>query len=266
MGLQRLHARCGTQTVPSATPVGPSECAARQTEGRNGQAAEQQVATRAPQASVGQATSGIVVEPDLGSDNQADGEDSDTTGGTRWRGRRRRRGGRGTAGSQESQSGSNEAGEASTSRLRRKRQPRTRFRPVPGLERSESARAGISKILNQGARNPGASLRPKEAPLAWHAVRTSERERLRDDSAGNRAADRAETPFVLPGESLRKYGATPEAEAPKPPQEAVRKPASTFKLRPPLWMARLHGTAADCFPANRFRAIGGQMPNRRPKP
>jgi len=138
----------------------------------------------------------------LGS-GQAEGsqEDSSDPGAKRWRGRRRRRGGRGSAGGpQDAQGGSDESSEEET------------------LTPSESV--GSSQIH--------ASEVEKSAPQSWAgSAQTGHGPAASGPSSARSGA--APTPFVLPGESLRKYGGTAaEEEAPKAAAAPAR-PASTFK-------------------------------------
>ena len=150
----------------------------------------------------------IVMESDSGFENETGGEESGTTGGKRWRGRRRRRGGRGPGGTQENQSGSGEAGEVSTETAQTQSTPneiQAESREPAESERSESPRAG-----------------------SWTEPR-SERATFAARGSREQRGGQADTSFLLPGESLRKYGATPEAEAPKPAQEVAPRPQSSFK-------------------------------------
>jgi len=119
-------------------------------------------------------------------------EDSSDPGAKRWRGRRRRRGGRGPGGSE--QEGSNEAQEG-------------------GADFSETApEAQVTTEIQ------AESIEETAAAPSWSAPAFAPR------------ASQAPTPFVLPGESLRKYGGTAEDEAPKSAQApAPARPASTFK-------------------------------------
>ena len=125
------------------------------------------------------------------SSTQGEIDQEDGAGAKRWRGRRRRRGGRGTAGDQENQSG----GEESSNESR------------------ESSSAGSSDIQ--------ASAAPAERPAAqsWSTPAPA--------STPEPRSTNAPTPFVLPGESLRKYGGVTEDEAPK--AAAPARPASTYK-------------------------------------
>jgi ribonuclease G len=149
-----------------------------------------------------------VIESDSGPENEVGGEESGTSGGKRWRGRRRRRGGRGPAGSEDNRTGSDQAGDGSAETVHEA--PITsQFQSAPS-ERAESERT--------------------ESPRteSWSESRS---DRGPSPARGSREprGGQAETPFVLPGESLRKYGATPEIETPKPVQEAAPRPASSFK-------------------------------------
>jgi Rne/Rng family ribonuclease len=126
---------------------------------------------------------------------QGDGGQEDGAGAKRWRGRRRRRGGRGAAGEQENQAGGEESSNEST----------------------ESSSASPSNIQ--------ASAAPAEKPAAqsWATPARASAPASSSEPRGTHAP----TPFVLPGESLRKYGGVTEDEAPK--AAAPPRPASTFK-------------------------------------
>jgi Rne/Rng family ribonuclease len=120
-------------------------------------------------------------------------EDSADPGSKRWRGRRRRRGGRSGAGNpQESQPGADDSAEEYTE--------------------SAAESTGSSDIQASGSGDRASS--PKwPAPAAAPSSRSSH----------------APVPFVLPGESLRKYGGTAEDETPKSAPAAPPRPASSFK-------------------------------------
>jgi ribonuclease G len=180
----------------------------RRSEVRNGQTADQRQEARPQQIPIEQASSEIVVESDSGSDHEAGGEESGETGGKRWRGRRRRRGGRGPAGSEESRSGSSETGE--------------------GLAGTAQANPVTSEILAGSSERSESGRAESQRTESWSESRD---ERGSFASRGTREprGGQTETPFVLPGESLRKYGATPDVEAPKPVREAAPRPASSFK-------------------------------------
>jgi Rne/Rng family ribonuclease len=188
----------------------------RRNEGRSGQAADQRQETRPQQQPSEPAGSEFVVESDSASEHEAGGEDSEVTGGKRWRGRRRRRGGRGPAGSPGSQSGSNESGDGDVETV-----------PVPSVA-SEIQAGSSERAESRSERSEsGRGSRPERGFSSSRG--TSEGDSFASRGSREPRVEKTETPFVLPGESLRKYGATPEAEAPKPVQEAAPRPASTFK-------------------------------------
>jgi len=189
----------------------------RRDEARNGQPAEQRQESRPPQpaAQRGQLVvtgedekSDRAPKSDSAAENDADGEDSSGTGGKRWRGRRRRRGGRGPAGSQDNQSGSNEAAE--------------------GLAETTEA-SSIASEIQAGSSERTESRRVESERTDTRREPSSGRSSFASRSSREPRGGQTETPFVLPGESLRKYGATPEVDTPKPAQEAAPRPASTFK-------------------------------------
>jgi ribonuclease G len=120
--------------------------------------------------------------------------DSGETGAKRWRGRRRRRGGR--PGDREQSSSGSPESQAETEETAES-YPQT---PV------ESEMAGII--------NAAAAQAPAPSPHTPHA-----------------SASNAPVPFVLPGESLSKYGGAPAGDAPEPAagSAAPVRPAATFK-------------------------------------
>ena len=124
-------------------------------------------------------------------DSQEDGAEG---GAKRWRGRRRRRGGRGSSDSpQEGQTGS-----AAIS--------------------SEEAGASNSGVETEIQASAAPAERP--APRSWSAPTPESTPR----------ASQAPVPFVLPGESLRKYGGTAaEDESPRAAAPAPVRPSSNFK-------------------------------------
>ncbi len=130
--------------------------------------------------------------PLAGSEQAEDGQDEGSEGGAkRWRGRRRRRGGRGSAESaQEGQTGSNDSPEKS----------------------NEASEQAMAPEIQASAAAP---YRP--ASRSWSAPEPAPR------------SGQAPVPFVMPGESLRKYGGTAEDEAPKAASAALVRPASSFK-------------------------------------
>jgi Rne/Rng family ribonuclease len=119
-------------------------------------------------------------------------EDSSDPGAKRWRGRRRRRGGRGASGGpQDAQGGSDDSSEEY---------------PLTPSESADSS-------------NIHASEGEKPAPQSWSGSAPA--------SPASRPSP-APVSFVLPGESLRKYGGTAEEESPKA-APAPPRPASSFK-------------------------------------
>ena len=124
-------------------------------------------------------------------DSQEDGAEG---GAKRWRGRRRRRGSRGSSDSpQEGQTGS-----AAIS--------------------SEEAGASNSGVETEIQASAAPAERP--APRSWSAPTPESTPR----------ASQAPVPFVLPGESLRKYGGTAaEDESPRAAAPAPVRPSSNFK-------------------------------------
>jgi Rne/Rng family ribonuclease len=146
-----------------------------------------------------QAGEAAVVESSLTSGQQENAqEDSSDPGAKRWRGRRRRRGGRGSVGgSQDGQSGAQESSEES--------------------EASSESVAG--KNIQAGSATNDRPSQSWPAPAA--------------PSAPSARTGQAPVPFVLPGESLSKYGGTTENESPKSAPAsstpAPAHPAPTFK-------------------------------------
>ena len=131
-------------------------------------------------------------EPVSGSEQTGpEQQDLDEPGTKRWRGRRRRRGGRGGAGSQER----------------------------GGSERGGSERGEVSTAVVEEAKEANPEVAP-EIHATAAPTRTPRPER---------AAASSETPFVLPGESLSKYGGASAEEAAKPAPAAPVRPASSFK-------------------------------------
>ena len=134
-------------------------------------------------------------------------EDSNEPGAKRWRGRRRRRGGRGgSAGAPDSQAetdGSEESAE--------------NYAEVP-------AESEVAPVIH-AAGTSGDALAPKGAAALA--------QQLEWEEASAPRAGRAPAPFVLPGESLSKYGGAPSDEAATstaaPSTVAPSRPASTYK-------------------------------------
>ena len=117
------------------------------------------------------------------------GEDMDESGAKRWRGRRRRRGGRGGA------------------------------QPVPDPVETEASAESYSDPSAQPDLDVSGQLQASRAEQPAYREQPAQRER---------PTPQAEPPsFVLPGESLSKYGGTPAASAPKP--EAPARPVNRSK-------------------------------------
>jgi ribonuclease G len=129
-------------------------------------------------------------------------EDSGAPGAKRWRGRRHRRGGRGAAGAPMSQAENGSSEEATES-----------YPQAP-------AESDVAPVIHAtgGVAGDAPTLKGTPAPTSapeWATPRSG----------------RSPAPLVLPGESLRKYGGTPEEDAPKSAQEpaAPVRPSSAFK-------------------------------------
>jgi len=145
-----------------------------------------------------EATSSAILDAPA-ADSQQDSGEEDGTGAKRWRGRRRRRGGRGPGGASEKQTGSEDSQGQSQDEY---------AASTPGSSFSPEIQASaFTPILE------------KSAPEAWSAPAPAPSQRT----------SAALVPFVLPGESLRKYGGTAENEAPKSAPVSPARPASSFK-------------------------------------
>jgi Rne/Rng family ribonuclease len=135
---------------------------------------------------------------------QPEGSEEDGAGAKRWRGRRRRRGGRGDAAQPQAQSGSEETSSDETP--------------------EESTELHADQHIQGGT---GASDRPVRPNRSERPGR-SEGFAAPAEAPASRGSQ-LPTPFVLPGESLRKYGGTAEQEAPKAASTATPRSASSFK-------------------------------------
>jgi ribonuclease G len=124
--------------------------------------------------------------------SQEGGDQEDGSGAKRWRGRRRRRGGRGSADSSPAEQSISieSSGETETKELE----------SAPEVQAS-AARSNRSTSPAWSAPESGPSPRGGHTPV----------------------------PFVLPGESLRKYGGTTDEESPKAAPAAPPRPAGSFK-------------------------------------
>jgi ribonuclease G len=122
----------------------------------------------------------------------AEQEDTTATGAKRWRGRRRRRGGRGTG--------------ESTEAL-----PQTAVVAESYVEEVPEPAQEVAPEIHAAAASP----RQRSAPPA--------------KDAASQAIEDAPAAFVLPGESLSKYGAIPAETSSKSAATAPARPASSFK-------------------------------------
>jgi ribonuclease G len=134
--------------------------------------------------------------------SEAGEEDSGAPGAKRWRGRRRRRGGRGAADSAQGQQEKAETPAAST---------------------EEFSQTEVAPQIQAGAGVPT----DRSSSAGWSGATD------RSSSPRREASGSSPAPFVLPGESLSKYGGTPAEGA---PQENVTRhvalpvrPESSFK-------------------------------------
>ncbi|MGD0680737.1 MAG: Rne/Rng family ribonuclease [Terracidiphilus sp.] len=140
----------------------------------------------------------------LSEQTEAGEEDSGAPGAKRWRGRRRRRGGRGAV---ESVQGQREKVET----------------PAPSIE--EISETEIAPQIHAGAGVPT----DRSSSAGWGAGVPTDR----SSSPRRGESVSAPTPFVLPGESLSKYGGTPADGG--PPEHVTRhvaipvRPESSFK-------------------------------------
>ncbi|MGD0547676.1 MAG: ribonuclease E/G, partial [Terracidiphilus sp.] len=140
-------------------------------------------------------------------------QDSSEQGAKRWRGRRRRRGGRGAAGPHEAQT---EPGESSSSYV----------------EEIAETEQEVAPQIHAGVGVPT----DRSSSVGWSGATRSDRSSSPEWSVEPMPrADRVPTstpvPFVLPGESLSKYGGAPAEDGAKPAVEiaAPVRPASSFK-------------------------------------
>jgi ribonuclease G len=131
-------------------------------------------------------------------------DDSSGAGSKRWRGRRRRRGGGASAGSREGQA---QAGSSEDSAENYPQTP-AEFEAAPQIHATTRTPAEAPPVKSTPA--------PTSSP---------------DRSTPRASHSPAPVPFVLPGESLSKYGGTPEDDAQEHTQApaAPVRPASSFK-------------------------------------
>jgi len=151
-----------------------------------------------PEAADAPAPESLAVSGQTGSTQ----EDLSGQGAKRWRGRRRRRGSSAPAGLPESQAETGSSEEAAESHTQ------------------TPAKSEVAPVIHANAGVPG----DRSSSPGWTSSAPASTPR-----AGRSQAP--PVPFVLPGELLSKYGATPEEDAPKSAQEtaAPARPASSFK-------------------------------------
>jgi ribonuclease G len=136
--------------------------------------------------------------------NDNDQEDATSGGSKRWRGRRRRRGGRTGSQAQENQQESQQEATGEDTEVAAEVIVGTAFENAPVI--LPAAEAPSNTLSQESVKAPAPAPRADRAPRA-EAV-----------------------PFVMPGESLSKYGGTPAASASSAPQAAPpARPASSFK-------------------------------------
>ncbi len=161
-----------------------------------------------------------------GSQGQAAGEEEEATGGRRMRGRRRRRGGRGGREDQprDGESRTAESGDAQSAEH------------IPDVERSDverfessAATAFVLDVEETSVRSVA-----DDAEVNLHVRASGRNTGSRDRSSEQASA----TPFVLPGESLARYGGNPSAgetrsSAPKAaPTEPSAAPVARVTSKP----------------------------------
>jgi ribonuclease G len=170
--------------------------------GRNGQKPEQRqdrpAKERQPEEEAAPAAAAIatpVEPPSISEQPENEQKDFDATGTRRWRGRRHRRGSRGSSEASEARTASSETIEI-----------------VPEQPSETEAAPEVQAA-------PGRHAAEKSPSPEWSAPTPAPR------------SQKAPEPFVLPGESLSKYGGTPDEEESKPAQEpaAPVRPVSHFK-------------------------------------
>jgi ribonuclease G len=180
--------------------------------GRGGEKPQQKPDTRSDRAASGRdrhlvvepvsESNGASPEPPVASGHQETAPDESSevgeageAGAKRWRGRRRRRGGRSGAGSpQGTQSGSQESDDEDTE--------------------SAPQSAPNADIQASAATGEKSASAPRPTPAAASSPSTR---------------SQAPVPFVLPGESLSRYGGTADEEVPRAQAAQPARPASTFK-------------------------------------
>ena len=143
-------------------------------------------------------------------------EESNEPGAKRWRGRRRRRGGRGSSGADDGQGESQESRPTYSETATEADAPEIQASAGVSSEKPWAGAAATERTPQEAEATPsgGRQAQAGAAPLSAPAPRI----------------DRAPVPFVLPGESLSKYGGTPAAaDAPARETAPPVRPSSTFK-------------------------------------
>jgi len=135
-----------------------------------------------------------------------DSGDQEASGGRRWRGRRHRRGARGPATSPVEGSGEFE-------------------------ESTETApeASAVAEATTEIQASAGESAPAEPVREPYNRSGRQSRERQSEQSEAPRSSSPAPVPFVLPGESLSKYGGTPAAASETQETAAPPKPAYTAK-------------------------------------
>jgi ribonuclease G len=149
-------------------------------------------------------------------------EESGDPGAKRWRGRRRRRGGRGAAASHEPQAESRESSETIVEEI-------TESEPefAPDIHAEAGVPADRSSSVGWSAGVPA----DRSSSVGWSAGVPADRSSSQPWPAPalRPQRDSAPVPFVLPGESLTKYGGAPAESLATEKATKAAKPASSFK-------------------------------------
>jgi len=223
--VERAASQGNTARTPQGQPQGRPERNGEQRPRRDGRDARQtppefEVASPAPsEFSLTPVSSGEVVLAS-GPDAPAPAEELDEQGARRWRGRRRRRGGRG---------GRDDAGQGSAVSA-----PDTREGAPDSAEGEDLEETEVSLLDFEAAASQSA---------AHSYAATAAQPDIQEKTESRRSAAPA-APFLLPGESLSKYGA-PEIQKPAPsrlvvselppdtsdplPDRTVAKPSTLFE-------------------------------------
>ncbi|MGD0788695.1 MAG: Rne/Rng family ribonuclease [Terracidiphilus sp.] len=169
-------------------------------------------------------------------------EDSAGPGAKRWRGRRRRRGGRGGSGAATQGQGETTAFEDSSEDCPEAPQE-AEVAPIIQAAGSSSDASGMRGALT-----------PTSQPTG--------------EVASAPRAEPAATPFVLPGESLSKYGGAPENEAPKPASAAISAQARSASIFKPATLieAPIEWDGSGLLPGESISRHRARQPESSPEP